>query len=63
MPTNPELRIMQTDKLFDLIQLEKDNEGKGFEITGLKRMIIKTKATMTQEEVAWVEKKIEELYR
>ena len=59
MPINLELRSIQTGQLFKLLKLEKENE---FEVKGLRSLISETKSTMPQEDVAWVEKNIKELY-
>ena len=54
-----EIQISQKNKLFGLLKLKKRNEG--IVINELDDMIIATKAEMTQEDVAWVEKMIKEL--
>ena len=59
MPTNSEMRSMQTTQLFELLLLKKEN--KGLEIKRLEELIAKTEAGMTKEDVAWVEQKIEKL--
>jgi len=61
MATNAELKIMQKNTLFDLLKLKRDNEKKGHKVAGLNDLIVKTRASMEQEDVAWVEKTIEEL--
>jgi hypothetical protein len=59
MGTNLELQTIRRDKLFMLMEIKAEN--KGVEIIGLDKRIRETKAGMTQEDVAWVEKLIEEL--
>ena len=61
MPSNQELRREQTERLFDLLKLKNDN--KDIEIRGLDVLIIRAKASMLQEDVAWVEKTLKELYK
>ena len=57
MATSTEIRTELKASLFELLQLKKE-EG---ETKGLNNLIIKTKAKMEQEDVAWVEKMIGEL--
>ena len=61
MATNAdaELRKEQMDKLYDLLKLQADNHN--ITVKGLKELINKTKASMSKEDVAWVEKTIAEL--
>ena len=59
MATNLEVQVSQKQRLFMLMKLKARNEGK--KINELDDMIIATKAEMTQEDVAWVEKMINEL--
>lgn len=59
MPTNMELRSLQTDKLFDLLKIKQDN--KDITVKGLEPAISKAKAVMTQEDVVWVEKLVADL--
>jgi len=56
MATNAELKMVQKDKLYDLLKLKSDNAGS--HINGLDDLINKTEAIMEEEDVAWVEKKI-----
>jgi hypothetical protein len=49
-----------SEKLFELMLLEIDNEGRV--VHGLDRLIMRTKVSMTKEQIAWVEKIISELY-
>jgi hypothetical protein len=56
MATNSELRREQTEKLFDLLKLEAENKQRGIEVYGLNDLILRTIASMQQEDVAWVEK-------
>jgi hypothetical protein len=53
------IRYLQTSTLFDLLMLKKSNEGNP--VIRLDEVILKAKASMTQEDVAWVEKQIAEL--
>ena len=61
MATNTELREKQTERLFDLLELEIQNPG--VLINGLNKLIARAKASMLKEDVAWVEKSIAELYK
>ena len=54
-----EIRVTQKEWLFDLLKLRLRNEGK--KIDELNEMIVRAKAKMEQEDVAWVEKMIKEL--
>ena len=58
MPTNIEMRSWQTALLFKLLILQKENETK---VKGLNKLIAETQASMTKEDIAWVEKKVNEL--
>ena len=51
-----ELDQIYKDRLFDLLKLQKDNQGT--KINGLDGMIARAKAPMTEESIAWVEKLI-----
>ena len=51
MPSVIEINILQKERLFDLLLLEKLNEGK---VKGLSRQILKAKASMNKEDVAYV---------
>ena len=57
--TNQEIEREQMDRLFELLMIEREN--KGIEVKRLKEYIIKTKASMRKENIAWVEQKITEL--
>jgi len=61
MATEKELRSIQTTQLFELLKIKKDNPS--LNIIGLDVFIAKTISAMNQEDVAWVEKTIEELYK
>ena len=58
MATNMEVQREQKRHLFSLLKLKKMNPG---EVIELDREIIAAKAEMTKEDVAWVEKMIEEI--
>ena len=59
MPTNTELRTLQNNQLFKLLKLKKENNP----INGLEAIILELKPGMTQEDVAYVEKLIDELFQ
>ena len=59
MATNNELKIEQKRRLFQLLEVKRAN--KNFKNTTLDRLIIAVKAEMEQEDVAYVEKLVEEL--
>jgi hypothetical protein len=52
---NQELQIWQRDKLYTLLSIRAMNIGK--DISGLEQMINAAEALMSEEDVAWVEKK------
>ena len=56
MAANKELQIIQREKLYDLLTLKVENHGTN--IKGLEKMIKRVVATMSEEDVAWVEKMI-----
>ena len=58
MASNLELQATQKNKLFMLLTLKKKN--KDTIIIGLDDFVTMVKAEMTQEDVAWVEKVINE---
>ena len=60
MVTSLEIRIMQRDKLYDLLTLREHNNGNN--VNRLDELINATEAMMDEEDVAWVEKKIAQLY-
>jgi len=59
MASSIELRASQKSELFDLLKLKKDNESAN--LKGLNELILKMKAVMEAEDVAYVEKIISEL--
>ena len=59
MPSVTEIQIAQKELLFQLLMIEKLNEGKRVE--GLSIWIFKTKAGMTKEDIAFVEQLILQL--
>ncbi|MDR2183021.1 MAG: hypothetical protein LBE55_02495 [Clostridiales bacterium] len=60
MASHLEIRERQRDKLYTLLKIKLDN--KDMPIKGLKEEINATEAVMDEEDVAWVEKKIAQLY-
>jgi len=60
MATRLEVQIWQRDKLYSLLKLRAVNKGN--KIIDLDEMINATEAMMDAEDVAWVEKKIAEVY-
>ena len=59
MATILEMEQIQMDRLFDLLSLQRDNQGT--KIVGLNKQIARAKASMKKENIAWVEKMINEL--
>ena len=60
MSTYQELRREQTERLFDLLELERINEETV--VKGLAKLIERAKAPMDKEDIASVEKSIAKLY-
>jgi hypothetical protein len=60
MATNLEVAVEQKKRLFMLLRIKTEN--KGLEIKELDNQILATRAEMQQEDVAWVEKMVAELY-
>jgi len=58
MPNLAEIKITQNSYLFELLDIKKQNSGQ--EVKGLDRAILALKATMSQEEIAYVEKLVNE---
>ncbi|MCL1949968.1 MAG: hypothetical protein FWF59_09580 [Turicibacter sp.] len=58
--TYEELKERQRDRLFDLLTIKAENEG--IEVKGLKKLIIRAKNGMSDEDIAVVEKNIQEIY-
>jgi len=56
MSTDKELRTNQKSHLYDLLKLKKDNPAT---VIGLNELIVKARAIMDAEDVAYVEKQIE----
>jgi len=59
--TNNELRANQKSELFRVLKLKKINERAGKQIDEIGTLILELKAPMEAEDVAYVEKLIEEL--
>jgi len=59
MPNLAEIKITQNNQLFKFLKLKKDNSD--LVIKGLDNMILELKASMPQEEIAYVEKLVAEL--
>ena len=53
MPNEKELNRELVERLFDLLELKLLNQGNT--VKGLDRAIRRAKATMTKEQIAWVE--------
>ena len=60
MASNLEIRTGQRDKLYVLLKLRAVN--KNIEVKELNEAINAAEATMDEEDVAWVEKKIAQMY-
>ena len=58
MPNILEMQIIQKERLFDLLLLEKLNNG--IEVKGLSQQIRKAKSGMSKEEIVYVEKLVNE---
>jgi len=63
MASSIEIRTTQKDKLFDLLKLKKVllKDNATINLDALNDLIVKTKAIMEAEDVAYVEKMIAEL--
>jgi len=62
MATNTETKTVQKTALYDLLKLRIDNKKSRIDLEqGIDELINKMEATMDQEDVAYVEKKIAEL--
>ena len=59
MPSSLELRSIQKEKLFDLLQLQKLN--KSINIVGLEEQILRAKAPMEAEDISHIEKQIAQI--
>jgi len=58
MPNILEMRVMQKERLYDLLMLEKENAGTT--VKGLTQQIRKAKVGMEKEDIAFVEKLVAE---
>ena len=58
MASNVEIRIVQNNSLFGLLLLRAENQKAGIKVKGLSRLVTQVKATMTKEDIAWVEQQI-----
>ena len=58
MPNTKELDRELIERLYDLLEIQKMNQGK--EVAGLDRAIRRAKAPMSEEQIAWVEKLVNE---
>ncbi|MDR2558270.1 MAG: hypothetical protein LBC86_01810 [Oscillospiraceae bacterium] len=63
MASGTEIRTAQKEKLFDLLKLKKvlEKNNASINLDALSELIIRTKASMEAEDVAYVEKMIAEL--
>ena len=61
MATNLKIPVIQKNHLFELLMLKKSDQAIGKSTHALDILILKTKTTMEQEDVAWVEKNIAQL--
>lgn len=59
MATNLEIEKEQMDKLFELLMLQKQNQG--MPIKGLAESLARAKASMKKENIAWVEQMVNSL--
>jgi len=60
MATNSEIRKDQTERLYDLLKMKAENAAAGITVIGLDELIRRLKASMTKEDVVWVEKVLSE---
>ena len=61
MATNTEIRIVLNNNLYALLLLRAENKKVGIEVRGLSKLLSQAKASMTKEDIAWVEQQIAEL--
>ena len=61
MPAKHEQDATQTAYLFELLDLQAQNPG--VQINGMKKAIMRARASMTEPEIAWVERQIAETYK
>lgn len=59
MASAVEIEKEQMEKLYDLLMIRENN--KGMKIIGLHETIVRAKASMKKENIAWVEQMIEEV--
>jgi len=58
MASLPEIQITQKERLFDLLMISKAN--KDLKVKGLSRSISRAKSGMSKEDIAYVEKLVEQ---
>jgi len=58
MASQTEIQVVQKERLYDLLLLEKKNSGK--EVLGLNQLINRAKAGMSKEDIAYIEKLVNE---
>ena len=58
MPSVMEMQVIQKERLYDLLTFQKDNAGSPNK--GLTRMINRAKSGMSKEDIAYVEKIVED---
>ena len=59
MPTEKELNKELIERLYDLLEIRNLNQN--LDVKGLDRAIRRAKAPMSEEQIAWVEKLVNEL--
>ena len=60
MATRDEIRVIQSNYYYELLTIQELNRKAGITVEGLKSAINRAKATMTEPEIAWVEKQVKE---
>ena len=61
MAPSIEIRTTQKTALYEILMLKRNNDKAEIKIIGLNELIVKMKVAMEAEDVAYVEKMIEEL--
>jgi len=61
MVTNTEIKIVQNSSYFALYHIKKLNEKAGFKVIGLEHALRQARVCMSKEDIALVEKEVNEL--
>ena len=63
MATNKEVQVIQNSTYYEILMIEEINRRAGVKVVGLGNLKAKLKASMTEPDIAWVEKQAAEAFK